>query len=416
MRQKNTSEPAIPEDNRGGNLRAQRERAGLSQEQLAKAAGLSVRTLRNVELGHADPSEETARRLRAVEALHMSPAADPTPPDPTDDLRPNSWLAPHYDVLKLSQDMIDVLNSPGGTFEQTFLYLDGASAAEWIKLSTATRYAAANRDSIPLDQVAAQILPRVAGHGLDIHALGAGDGRSETRLVQYLTDGRPEGTPDIRMCLLDISPVMQNVAYRHAADALERRGVAVFALAGNFHEIRRIPVMSYRPAGSDRRRLYTMLGVTVSNLADEARWFRELAACAAPGDLVVFDFRLARAPAGDVEAIRAAEPSLSGGPPPTHFEWLGGPIERHVRGVQNVDFRMDLIPHGQVPGSYELDWVAEARLKDGSRREFVMLRGKCHDPEQLAAFVRPLGWEPILSDVYGPQGAQHHGLLVLQRA
>ena len=48
----------------GGLLRARRVAAGLSQEDLARRAGLDVRTIRNLERGHARwPYPDTVRRL-----------------------------------------------------------------------------------------------------------------------------------------------------------------------------------------------------------------------------------------------------------------------------------------------------------------------------------------------------------------
>lgn len=393
----------------GDELRLKRERAGLSQMKLAVKVGVDERTIRNLEADRVKPSPDTLTRLRGVAELALE-----EPATACDELVPNAWFAPHVDALRLHNDMHEALNGHGGMIEQTYLYLDGKSASDFIKLSTSAPYATAFREAMPLAQVATRVLEHGRDRGLDVHAVGAGDGRSEVRLVQHLCDGRGQ-PPDVRLCLLDISPVMLHTAFRHAADLLEPRGVAVFALSGDFNELRRIPVMSYRPAASKRLRLYSMLGCTTQNLENEVSWLRDLASCTAPGDLLVLDLRMAQAPAGDAAAIRAAEPTLREGPRSTHFEWLSGPIWRHCRGVTNVNFRMDLLPQGQVPGSYELDVVAEVEMKEGPRRDFVMLRLRSYDPEQLATFVRPLGWELELSAPYGIGGASSTVLMLLRR-
>lgn len=49
-----------------GRIRGARLRLGLTQEELAKQAGLNVRTVRNAELGARSPSRLTLRRLGAV--------------------------------------------------------------------------------------------------------------------------------------------------------------------------------------------------------------------------------------------------------------------------------------------------------------------------------------------------------------
>ncbi len=57
----------VPErDGLPGRARTARLRLGLTQERLAEAAGLDVRTIRNVEGGGHAPSRVTLRKLSAV--------------------------------------------------------------------------------------------------------------------------------------------------------------------------------------------------------------------------------------------------------------------------------------------------------------------------------------------------------------
>jgi len=391
-------------------LKERREAARLSQEALAKEAGLDPRTIRNLEHGTTRASPETLDRLRAVKSLGLSAADRPSQPD----LEPNAYLVPDHDSFQLYRDLHDRFNGPGGHVEQTCLYLDGKSALDWVQLSASGPYAAAFRDSMPMAPLAAEIHAQIGQAGLDVHGLGAGDGHSETRLSQYLCDAR--GTdPDMRLCLLDISPPLVQVAFRHASEALERRNVAVFAMVGNFLELRKIPVMSFRPSGYQRRRIYTMFGCTAQNLEDELGYLRQLAACAAPGDLVALDLRLARAPAGDAAAIRAVEPVLTDGPPEAMHTWLAGPIRRHCENHQSIRFRAELVPRGMVPGSYEIDLVADVTMRSGELRSFVMLRGKSYEPDQLAATVAHLGWSRVDTWQYGIAQKPNHLLMLLRR-
>jgi DNA-binding XRE family transcriptional regulator len=55
----------VPEVSFGGLLRAHRERALLSQEQLAERAGLSARTIRELEAGRVRRPRGTSVRLLA---------------------------------------------------------------------------------------------------------------------------------------------------------------------------------------------------------------------------------------------------------------------------------------------------------------------------------------------------------------
>lgn len=49
-----------------GRVRTARLRLGLTQEELARRAGVHVRTIRNTELGHGESSRKTLDRLREI--------------------------------------------------------------------------------------------------------------------------------------------------------------------------------------------------------------------------------------------------------------------------------------------------------------------------------------------------------------
>jgi tetratricopeptide (TPR) repeat protein/transcriptional regulator with XRE-family HTH domain len=67
----------------GALFRGQRERAGLTQEQVAERAGLSVRTIRNIEAGARRPRAESVRLLaEALQLPSVRAAPGQLPPDP----------------------------------------------------------------------------------------------------------------------------------------------------------------------------------------------------------------------------------------------------------------------------------------------------------------------------------------------
>ena len=167
-------------------LRRQRREAGLSQEQLARLAHLSKRTIYNLEHARQAPSRATLLALLGVRALRLRVSAyrDDIESDP--DWTPNSWFAPRYNPAALQQDLINVLNGPGGQIEQTFLYLEPASANDYLSLCSSAPVFVGFRNASPLEQAAHTIGRRFAGHGIDVAGLGSGDGRAECRIAQAL--------------------------------------------------------------------------------------------------------------------------------------------------------------------------------------------------------------------------------------
>ena len=62
-----------------GRLRTARLRLGLTQEELARRAGVDVRTVRNAETGKHVPSALITRRLRAILGDYALPSPDRVP-------------------------------------------------------------------------------------------------------------------------------------------------------------------------------------------------------------------------------------------------------------------------------------------------------------------------------------------------
>jgi len=386
-------------------LRERREAVKMSLSELARRSGLTPGTIRNIESGQTTPAPATVRRLAAIRALKLSAAdlAGASPLDESSAWQPDVGFAPQYKPLQTVDEMVAMLNGPGGHLDQTYLYLDPQSASDWYKLCNGERYTTAFRADMPLDKVAEKIIRESRGAGLDFDALGSGDGKTETALAQRLADRMPQ-PPDLRLYLLDISDALLSTGYRYACDSLASRRVAVFALHGNFHDIARLPVLYYRPAGVRRLRIYSMLGYTITNLADEPRFFRDLAQCASPGDLALVDYRTAYAAVEDPEAVRRNEPLMRDTKPPaSHMEFLSGPLQRHCRGLKRLEFGVELTLYGHLPGSYSVDFVADAQMHEGPPRRFLVWRVKRYDPARLGACLRDLGWEPLQTWRYGPE-------------
>src|SRR5262249_23316955 len=114
-----------------GEMVAKGRRAlGLSRAELAERAGLVEGTVRNAELAKNIPTNRTVLHLLGVKELGISAEQIPglLPEGNARGSLPNCWIAPGYDPLKLFAELFALLNSRGGSVEQTFAYLDHKSA------------------------------------------------------------------------------------------------------------------------------------------------------------------------------------------------------------------------------------------------------------------------------------------------
>lgn len=399
-------------DRFGELLRERRERAKLTLSSLARKAGLTRGTIRNIEAGITTPSPNTVRRLASVSALRLQPA-DLAGAHESEEIS-DSWFAPQYNPLMMTREMVSALNGPGGQLDQTYLYLDPQSASDWDTLCNSERYTTAFRARLPVAKVAERIVRESRGAGLDVDALGSGDGKTETLLVQHMADLLPS-PPDLRLYLLDISHTLLSSAYRYASDALAQRRVAVFPLHGNFHDIGRLPTLYYHPAGVRRIRLFALVGYTIANLMDERRFFRDLAECAKPDDLALLDVQLVRAPVDEPAELRRLEMEPGQRALPSYADFLSGPLHRHCRGAKRIQLRIELELHCAVPGSYEVEFFADVQMEEGPPKRFLVWRVRRYDPTKLGEYLAGLGWEPIHTWRYGPGSEKLAAVMLLRR-
>ena len=112
----------------GDSVRRHRQRLGLSQEQLAEAAGIAVRSVRNMEAGRvAQPRPATLRLLAAVFGTSVDElTADPPVPAPAQLPREAAaftgragTLAALWKLLDESPDAIPVISGAGGVGKTT---------------------------------------------------------------------------------------------------------------------------------------------------------------------------------------------------------------------------------------------------------------------------------------------------------
>lgn len=387
----------------GLKLRTARVAAGLTQEQAASRAGISLASYRNCERAYRTTSEVILTKVARVPELGFPLSTGGGHEKP-----PSWWVDPRFEPLQMLQDLQHTLNGSGGRVEQSLLYLDHQSAADFLALSGASQYASRFRDLMPLEETVAAIRRQTGDNSIDVIGLGSGDGRQEVGITQLLSDSFEQ--PDLKLVLLDVSQPLLNAAYRYAADIFEKkRGVAVFALQGNFHHLPSFTQLHYRPDYSRRRKVITMLGKTISNLDDEIQFFRYNLSPFAPGDVVVLDFHEA---AQVPWAIN--DPVVQRPVPAAHQAFLGGPVWRYCRDVISVSFKYELGPNHVVPGSYAVEANATVETKSGLKR-FTMFKFKRYDPKLLAAALKEVGWALAGSFSYGTKVDERAQIMVLRK-
>lgn len=397
-------------DSLGQAIRKARHQAGLSRGRLAQLAGLSESTLKNVETGRHQLSAATIKHLLQVKALGLAPEifvglVAARPPVPL-----NAWIAPGFNPIELHRQMSQALAGAGGHLEQTYAYLDPASAADWCAISSDEDYTQ-TQDAMPLDRVAEDLALQIRAASVDVIALGPGDGHLETRLMVALA--RRLANPGGRFFLLDISQPLLGAAYQYAADALAGAypGISPIAIQGDFYRLPQYTQILYVPAGVERRQVVCVLGGTFGNLDHEVRFIRDALCGFGAGTLLLLDYPQVFGTSD--EEIHQRDPWLSGGV----LRWRGrvedfltGPLRRYCPGADQIDLSAQLITRGlAIEGSYAVDVIAKVRSANGGglqprpERRFSVFRLKRYAPDKVIQALQGLGWDQVSGFHYGQQ-------------
>ena len=401
----------------GDVLRSHREEAGLTQEQVADYAGLSMSYVRKLELGSKPPARKAVLSLCSVSELKLVPAEITSLPAVSEDshrLAPNWYVSPGFDSVQMIHDFAQQLNGGGGSIEQTYIYLDHKSALDWIQICNAPSYVSMAREGMPHSTIAKRLREVVGQVGLDVIALGPGDGKSEVRLVQQIQE-ESERT-NLRFYLFDASQPLLSRAFKHAVDTFgDAPNVFVCGIQGNFHHLPRYMQLHYTPARSHRRRVYVMLGNTLGNIEHEAQFFHNAFSGAAPGDLLLFDVDYAFATSGEPDEIRRKDPAFHGPVREEYARWLEGPIKRYCHDAQHIEFTLRLDTDRPLVGSYGLQFMAKISLPGMRHKTFCMFQVRRYTPEGLVRCLQKLDWEPVGQMPFSGSMTRPRGLLMFQK-
>ncbi|HNN97912.1 MAG TPA: helix-turn-helix transcriptional regulator [Pseudomonadota bacterium] len=399
-------------------LRDRRSAAGLSRVQLGRKAKLSDVTIKFAETARHPPSRATLIRLLSVPELQLRWEQVPGPPSQPalatgdEEHLPaaacalhgplNCALAPGYDPLALLAERAQFLRGAGGYLEQTGAYLEPDSAAAYLALCHNALVCTELRSRLPLREMAQRIAALCGRAPLQLLALGAGDGVSETRLAGHLLEA---GAPHLELCLVDISHPLLACAYHHAVELLgSQHAVHVWGLQGNFHHLPLYPVLQ-RETASSHGRLFTLLGGTWAHLDHEPRFVQQSLVGSQVGDLLLLDVPLAAAACGEPAALRRQDRWLRLGVPAPYAAWLEGPLRRHCPQLDAIEFHWELETRCPVPGSYALHAVATVKSSQRADRRFCLFRFGRYEPAQLAQCLGELGWHEVTACVYSGEHA-----------
>ena len=403
-------------------LRQRRESAHLTRGEVSKRAGLSERTIKNIENGQVSPSRDTLLRLLDVEELKLTwkdvlgdlPQLG-SATEESSDSGFNCYVPPGYEPLRMFQQHVRMLNGPGGHSEQTNAYLEHRSALAYVAMCNEPAFVTTYRARYPFDELAGQMLATGGERPFKVIALGAGDGYLEVRLVQnLLSRGK---NPDIELLLFDISQPLLTTAYQHAIDTFgEQSAVHTLLVHGNFHDLAQYPQVSYTPAKGRRQRIYTMLGYTLANLDSEPRFFQHSLAHCQPGDMLLLDFQQRPSPVGASEdEIRRQDPAFHHPFNKVYADWLGAPLRAHCQDHLSHEFSLQLVNHCLIPGSYQMDAIANVRTRSHAERRFSMFRFKRYDEALLAETLARFGWEKLMALPIGESDRAPVAMLLVKR-
>lgn len=404
-----TAQAELPRVRLGASLRSCRETAGLSRAALAKLAGVSPETIKNIEGGAVDATPRTLLHLSAIPSLRFDPnqfgmflpgaAEGPL----------NCWLAPGFDGLAMLQSLERLLAGAGGPLDQSLMYLDHKSAACWRAIANQVDYVQAVTHSFPAERAAEAMIGHALQNrkpgsselpGIDILALGCGDAKTETILAQHVLAQVAKlkaRYTDINLYLLDISQPLLAAAHKHCTDQIGSvQGFNIYAIQGDFYQLPQYAPILYSRTG--RTRIVWMIGCTFANLLNETMYVRDSLVGLNDRDLLLLDLSLAYGVSD--EEIKQRDPRLNGTLPSgwqkKTDEFFSGPFVRYLPDMESIDLtpRLDrsCCP---IPGSYAVEIMARVLMKDGTEKVFNAFRVKRHEINQLVAAMKELHWRPV---------------------
>jgi hypothetical protein len=326
---------------------------------------------------------------------------------------PNWYMSPGFDSVTMMSELNQQINGSGGTIEQTYVYLDPQSALDWISTLQLAALCSCDSREFALRGCCQEAHELIGGAGIDLIALGPGDGKSEVRLAQQIHEECER--PNMRFYLLDASQPLLSRAFKHAVDTFsDEPGIFVCGIQGNFHHLPRYAQLHYTPSA-----LASQAGLHDAwqhhrNIENEPQFFQSAFSGAAPGDILLFDVDYAFATSGDPDEIRSKDPA-SKPVRDEHQRWLGGPIKRYCQDAQSVDFSIRLDTNRPLTWQLRAPVYRDGKLPRQAHQRVLHGMSPALRATALIRCLRGFGWDNVGVFPFTGSESRPRGLLMFRK-
>ena len=391
----------------GLGMHKKRIEKNLDLEYVSSKTGIPVGVLDAFESGKAAPTKEAIFRVLSLECLDFDSASllrhmnisNESMREHSQKL--NCWIPMGPGPVSKIEQLKAMVNDDTDHIEQSYLYIDPASAADWCSVSIHKDYDAL-QSTAQYDRAANVAGTLIESPWIDVVALGSGDGRSEVRFVEQLIQSL--GRSVLRLYLVDISHPLLSVAYRQAKSSLGRFETPVFAINADFWDLKLYKELLSSEGSSQRTRLFTMLGHTLSNLDNDLAFLETGLSRARTGDLLLLDFRLSYMQSGSYDQIMASDPAFSQADSleliKLRDQFLTGPFRRYGEPNATIEVFPKLEFDHTIPGSYRVNFRVRIQHEKVERVCSVYFSRR-YNQEKLLDTLRIVGWDIVDMWRYG---------------
>lgn len=259
-------------------LQTLRLKTGLTQAELAKKSGLSIRSIQKFEAGE-EPNEDSQMRIES--ALSGQPAPDSpklasSPEVQTRTSWPDWYIDETYDPIRAAREYAHILRTANGAaVDNRWLWSTPQQCMDWLDVVRTGHLWHHRMMSWPYRSVAQAIMMVAPTKEIDVIAIGPGMGLTELNLIRELIAIGAR----VRIVLIDLSADLLISCSRMFAGALH--GVQLCKIHGEGYHVDRWPWL-VDPA---RARVWLSLGHASHDMVDVEALHR----AAQPGDVLVAD-------------------------------------------------------------------------------------------------------------------------------